>query len=187
MRHLFRSLAVIVALVLGGASAQAASGAGSHGWTTRDITLRAGPGVGYASVGQIAGETAIMVLRCQRTWCLVDGPGGRGWTGLSSVSFGRLPTTPWFSATQPDRANGSVCFYEGPNYTGAEFCPSVRVYNDLALHGVDNRFASVKVNGRASVAVCRDRFFLSYCERIVSSQPRLNRYLYKNLSSIRVY
>lgn len=38
-----------------------------------------------------------------------------------------------------------------------------------------------------SAAACRDRFFQSYCERIVSSQPVLDQYLVRNLSSIRVY
>ncbi|KKC35642.1 hypothetical protein WH87_16535 [Devosia epidermidihirudinis] len=183
MRHLLRSLTVLVALVLGGATAQAASESGSAGWTTRAVVLQAGPGVGYASVGQIETDVAIKVLRCQRTWCLIDGPGGRGWTGLSSVSFGK---TPHGGLRQP-LVSGPVCFYEGPNYTGAAFCPSARVYKDLALHGLDNRFASVKISGSASIAACRDRFFQSYCERIVSSQPQLNRYLYKSLSSIRIY
>ena len=38
-----------------------------------------------------------------------------------------------------------------------------------------------------SAALCRDRFFQSYCERIIESQPVLDHYLRRNLSSIRMY
>ncbi len=43
-----------------------------------------------------------------------------------------------------------------------------RVIQDLALLNLDNVFSSVEIRG-GSVAACRDRFFASYCERIIES------------------
>ena len=52
-----------------------------------------------------------------------------------------------------------------------------RVFNDFALLNMDNHFRSVQITGSLSVAACRDRFFQSYCERIITSQPVLDQYL----------
>ena len=190
MFALRRLAAVVIALASLAAPALAASESGSHGWSTANLTLRDGPGPVYAITGEIPADTAIKILRCQRLWCVVDGPGGRGWASKDHVSFGKT-STPWPGGINPDYAygeGGSVCFYTGTNYTGSRLCAGGgEVFPDLALRGLDNVFASVEVIGRASAAACRDRFFQSYCERIVSSQPVLDRYLVRNLSSIRVY
>ena len=88
----------------------------------------------------------------------------------------------------PAGGPGSVCFYEGRNFTGASLCAGPgQVFNDLTLYGHDNRFSSVEITGDVSVAACRDRGFQSYCERIIESQPVMDQYLVRNLSSIRVY
>lgn len=168
----------------------AASDVGSHGWAQVDLTLRKGPGAAHDVVGTIAEDSAIRILRCQVTWCLVDGDGGRGWTSLEALSFGAGPEGPLF-LVRPDYREGgpgTVCFYEGRNFTGASLCAGAgQVFNDLKLYGQDNRFSSVEITGNVSAAACRDRGFQSYCERIIESQPVLNRYLARNLSSIRVY
>lgn len=176
----------LMALMLVQSPAIAASASGTHAWSKTTLNLREGPGTAYAHNGEIAGDQAIMVLRCQRLWCLVDGDTGRGWTSKAYIDFGR----PDFLLTKPPviAANGPVCFYSGTNYSGQEFClTSGRVIQDLALLGLDNGFASVRLNGTTSVSVCRDRFFQSYCERIVVSQPVLDEYLVQSLSSIRVH
>lgn len=187
MPRLARLLIALVALSLAALPAMAASG--THAWSTAALTLRDGPGLAYTVTGDIATEQPVMVLRCQRLWCLVEGDGHRGWTAKQSIAFGRTPT-PWPGGVNPDYPGGGgpVCFYTGTNYSGAEFCVAGgRTINDLALLGLDNAFASVRIEGSASAAVCRDRFFQSYCERIIASQPALNPYLRKGLSSIRVH
>ena len=169
---------------------QAASEAGSHGWSRETLVLRSGPGDHYEVVGEIPGEVAIKILRCQHLWCNVDGPGGRGWTRNGAVDFGKNPHWPLFDADNdwPDLAGGQLCFYEGTNYTGRSFCAgSGEVFIDLATWGWDNRIASIEVVTPTSAAICRDRGFQSYCERIAASQPVLNPFLRHNLSSIRVY
>ncbi|KRA50183.1 SH3 domain-containing protein [Devosia sp. Root635] len=188
MRRFGRLLTALAGImILATASAFAASESGTHAWSSDPLTLRNGPGLAYDVTGQIAADLPIKVLRCEDLWCAVDGPGGHGWTGKQFIVFG-LTSTDWPGGVHPDYpSGGSMCFYTGANFTGAEFCfGSGRVIHDLALLGLDNSFSSVRVNG-ASAAACRDRGFQSYCERIIADQPALDPYLRRALSSIRVY
>lgn len=188
--RLISTLLFALALAFVPASSFAASESGSHGWSRTELALRKGPGSTYDAAGSIPGQIAIKILRCQKLWCLVDGNGARGWTNAYHVDFGQSPDWP---LTGPELnyaigGSGTICFYTGTNYSGSRFCArSGEVFNDLALWGMDNVFSSVKVEGNISAAACRDRKFQSYCERIVSSQPALDPYLRRNLSSIRVY
>ena len=180
-------LAFLAATLL---SAAAARETGSHGWSLAPLTLVDGPGPAYAPTGTIAAATAIRILRCQRIWCLVDGSGSRGWTHKARIGFGQAPRAPLSGPRldYPAGGPGSVCFYTGANYTGTALCArSGQVFTDLARYGMDNAFSSVAVEGNVSAAVCRDRQLQSYCLRITQSQPLLDRYLRRNLSSIRVY
>ena len=185
-------LAVLLAIITLAATAPAAmaiSETGSHGWSTRPLTLFSGPGAAYDYVGDIEADVEIRVLRCQRLWCLVDQGSNRGWTSKDRIAFGRT-STDWPGGINPDypSGGGTACLYEGTHYTGASICVSTgRVINDLALLNLDNRFSSIQLTGSTSVAACRDRGFQSYCERIIESQPVLDQYLHNALSSVRVY
>lgn len=182
-------LACLFAL-LPAAPAMSLSASGSHGWSRETLILQSGPGAAYDVTGEIPGEVAIKILRCQKLWCLVDGPGGRGWTMSVNLDFGKDPHWPKFDSDNqwPDLAEGELCFYEGTHYTGRSFCADTGdVFLDLATWGWDNRISSVRVVTATSAALCRDRNFQSYCERLVESQPVLDPFLRRNLSSIRVY
>lgn len=186
MHRLARLLTAIMLLVAAPSAAFAHTESGTHAWSKDTLTLREGPGREYAVSGNIGGELAIKVLRCQRIWCLVDGDTGRGWTHIAGISFGKGPHT-GFGSNLNYATGGTACFYTGTNYTGTELCLSTgHVIRDLALRGMDNSFSSVRISG-TSVSACRDRFFQSYCERITASQPVLDRFLLRNLSSIRVH
>jgi hypothetical protein len=190
MRKIFALAAAALIALLPASPALSLSESGSHGWSRAPLVLHDGPGDHYNVTGEIPGEVAIKILRCQKLWCVVDGPGGRGWARNGAIDFGKDPHWPILDpdATYPDLANGSMCFYTGTHYTGRAFCAdSGRVFEDLALAGWDNQISSVQVITPTSAALCRDRFFQSYCERIVESQPVLHDYLRQNLSSIRVY
>jgi len=170
--------------------AMSASDYGSHAWSRVTLVLHDGPGPAYAVSGEIASDQAIRVLRCQKLWCNVAGPGGHGWTGMAAIDFGKDPHWPILDPDNewPDLAGGEMCFYEGTHYTGRSFCADTGdVFQDLATWGWDNRISSVQVITPTSAALCRDRFFQSYCERIAESQPVLDQYLRRNLSSIRLY
>lgn len=195
MRRLPRLLVLLAALfsALAPLPATADPRPGSHGWSTDRMVLRSGPGTAYAITGEIAADLAIRILRCQKLWCVVEGDGGRGWTDKDNVSFG-LTSTDWPGGINPFYGDhdmtgaGEICFYTGTHYSGSALCLTPgQVYPDLALANLDNVFSSVSVQGTASAAACRDRFFQSYCERIVASQPVLDPYLRRNLSSIRIH
>jgi uncharacterized protein YraI len=163
---------------------------GSHGWASMELNLRSGPGAAYEFTGTIAEDSAVRIQRCHINWCLVKAGSVRGWTSLERLSFGAGPEGPLFLVRPdyPAGGPGTVCFYEGRNFTGQSLCAGPgQVFTDLKLYGHDNRFSSVKVTGNVSAAACRDRGFKSYCERIIESQPVLNQFLVRNLSSVRVY
>ena len=190
MRAPLAFLLIVLFAVAGIWPAVAASVSGSHGWSRDTLVLRAGPGDHYAVAGQIAGEQAIRIQRCQKLWCFVSGPGGQGWTRNGPIDFGKDPHWAVLDPDNewPDLANGAMCFYEGTHYTGRSFCAETgQVFRDLATWGWDNRISSIRVITATSAAICRDRFFQSYCERVATSQPVLDPFLRRNLSSIRLY
>jgi uncharacterized protein YraI len=187
---LLASLVTTLSLAFSVAPAQALSSSGTLAWSTQVLVLQSGPGAAYDVTGEIPADVQIKVLRCQRLWCLVDGETGRGWTSLDHIAFGKT-STDWpggINPNYPEGGPGEVCFYTGTNYSGTAFCAGPgRVVQDFALLNMDNTFASVELVGNVSVAACRDRFFQSYCERIIESQPVLDEYLHRALSSARVY
>lgn len=192
MRLLAAFLAGLLALAslsFATTAATAAPRIGTPAWSTQTLVLREGPGTAYKVTGEIAGDLAIAVLRCQVYWCVVEGKGGRGWTRIERISFGRDSDVSWGpNLDQPGSGPGLVCFYDGERYTGAATCfAGNAVVPDLLLRGLDNRFSSVEVKGNVSVAVCRDRKFQSYCERVFTSQPVLDGFLNNNVSSIRLH
>lgn len=177
------SACLAIVMLLGAATASLAAGeAGTHAWSVKPLILASGPDRSFPVTGQIPAETAIKVLRCQRDWCLVSADNQRGWASSLYVDFGRHPEPVIV------HGRGNVCFFEGTNFTGASACfNSGTTIDDLALQNLDNRFASVQLTGAVSVATCRDRYFQSYCERIVQSKPALPTYLRGTVSSIKVY
>lgn len=181
----FALMLVVLAMLPGQAFA---ANEGSRAWASQFLLLSSGPGAGYEDRGTIAAGEAILVERCQRQFCLVNGNGQRGWTALGRIRFGLEArgglTGPRFVSIRGAQA----CLYEGANYSGATLCiPNGKVYNDLQLVGLDNRFSSIKIEGEGTVTLCRDRFFQSYCTRISASQPVLPQYLNNALSSVHVW
>ena len=61
------------------------------------------------------------------------------------------------------------------------------VARDLLLFQRDNEVASVRVEGKVSVMLCRDRHFTNYCQLFTESRPNLPRFLSHAVSSYRVY
>ncbi|WP_375451532.1 peptidase inhibitor family I36 protein [uncultured Devosia sp.] len=182
-RHLLIALSGLILLAVPAAFAASDTGYGTPASSTATLTLFEGPGVRYDAVGTIGEDLDVTVYRCSGLWCLVGDHQPRGWTALGNLDFG-----------QPGRLNyaaggpGEVCFYEGRNYTGPSLClGSGRVFTDLLLYHLDNRFSSVSIQGDVSVAACRDRDFKSYCNRILASQPVLDKFLNDHVSAIRVY
>ena len=192
LQHARHFLYALLALTLCGAAPVLAAGTGygTPAWSTQPLTLFEGPGGAYDTVGAIAADQPVLVYRCTVLWCVVENGTERGWASLASLSFGQT-SADRFSGPRLNYGSGGpgqVCFYEGRNYTGASVCAGPgEVFNDLLLSHIDNRFSSVSVEGDVSAAVCRDRDFQSYCQRVIVSQPVLNRYLDNEVSSVRIY
>jgi hypothetical protein len=189
MKTLFTSLAAIAALLLPVAPAAAVE-TGTPAWSIAAATLFEGPGAEYDVVGDVDGKVRIYVERCSDRWCRIRAGGAHGWLSEDQVSFGRAPVGP-FGGPQLNYKHGgpgTVCFYEGHDYSGASFCgDSGFVVHDLLLYHLDNRFSSVTIEGNVAVMACRDRDFKSYCERIDYSTPALQGFLDNGVSSLRVY
>jgi hypothetical protein len=182
------ALAAILLLALGATAAAAQSG--TPAWSKRPLVLMQGPGTEYKVVGEIEAEVRIRVDRCHKLWCHVHKGREAGWAKLYSIDFGEGPGGRYkfpkvgFNWGGP----GQVCLYEGANFTGKSLCvkPGFRS-RDLLLLGADNRFSSVRIEGRTSVLLCRDRDYVSFCIHYNDSQKRLHGFLDNNVSSVIVY
>lgn len=189
MRALVK-LALSLALLLGFALPASALQTGTPAWTLKALTLLEGPGNAYDVTGEVEAAARVYVDRCSRQWCQIQSGGQRGWVDLYALAFGQEAKPP-LSGPRLDLKKGgpgTICLYEGANFTGDSLCGgSGLVVRDLLLTNQDNRYSSVQIDGNVSVLLCRDRDFKSYCVRVNESQERLQGFLNNGVSSIRVY
>ena len=166
-----------------------ASEVGNAAWVLFDTTLSSGPGTQYPQTALTLDQgDAVIVARCSSRWCRIANT--EGWLSIDKLSFGRQARTPFFSikASTPEDVDAEVCLFSGENYTGTAVClPAGSTIRDLALTNFDNTIASVSVQGDASVNLCRDANFSSYCVRYDQSAPQIDRLLSNAVSSYRVY
>lgn len=189
MRALVR-LALSLALLFGFALPAAAIQTGTPAWTLKPLILMEGPGNAYDVTGEVEAEARVYVDRCSKTWCQIHVRGQRGWVDLYALAFGQRPQPPLSGPRLNYKKGGpgSICLYEGRNFTGASLCAGPGfVIHDLLLTHEDNRYSSVSIEGDVSVLLCRDRDFKSYCVRVNESQARLHGFLDNAVSSLRVY
>lgn len=164
--------------------------AGSAAQAIDPLSLRLGPGSKYKIVSELDEGTSVSVEQCQRRWCLVDANNVRGWVSIDHLTFGVEPRGPIIGPKlhQALRGSGKVCFHTGTNFSGESICSKTgMVVPDLALHGYDNAFSSVSIEGEISVHVCREFNFSSYCETIIEDQAELSEHLKRAVSSYRVW
>jgi hypothetical protein len=189
MRALLK-LALSLALLAGFALPASAVQTGTPAWTLKPLTLMEGPGKAYDATGEVEAESRVYVDRCSRDWCQIHVGHQQGWVGLYALAFGQEARPPLSGPrlNYPKGGPGSICLYEGANFTGASFCAGPGfVARDLLLHHADNRYSSVQIEGNVSVMLCRDRDFKSYCVRVIESQAHLQGFLNNAVTSVRVY
>ena len=187
---LWSKLLAALVFVTMGASAAMAVETGTPAWTITDVVALDGPSAAYDEAGTIDAEKRIYVERCQITWCKVRAGHVRGWIALQHIAFGKVARSPLTGPrlNYPAGGPGTVCLYEGRNFTGASVCGSSGfVIRDLGTTSHDNVFSSVSIEGNVSVVLCRDRYYRSWCERIVASKSILPGLLNNTVSSLRVY
>lgn len=192
-RSTLRFLSPLFALLLllaGTSLASASSVVGTAGWTNVPVTLHAGPGAAYDVLGDVEGGLKIRVERCTVLWCQISTGKSHGWALMRDIGFGQQPGQ-WLIGqkfTAQRGGTGSVCFYEGRNFTGNSVCAkSGTVVHDLVLFHADNTISSVTVGDGVSVTVCRDRNLHSYCQVLTKDEGTLNGLLDNGISSYRVY
>ena len=183
---LIRAIALAVSVLL---IAPASALAGTAAWVINDTAMLAGPGASYKTVGTGAKGALVTVNRCSRGWCEIDFESKSGWIALDHLSFGLEARGTWTGPHFDIKSgNGTACLYTGQDFTGDYLCrKSGFVVSDFARTGLDDLFRSVKLEGDASILVCRDLNFTSYCETITKDTPRLNRFLSGEVSSIHIY
>ncbi len=189
MRALVK-LALSLALLLGLAVPASAVQTGTPAWTLKALTLMEGPGNAYDVTGEIEAEARVYVDRCSKQWCQIHAGGQQGWVDLYALAFGQEAKPPLSGPRLNLKKGGpgTICLYEGANFTGDSLCAgSGFVVHDLLLTRQDNRYSSVQIEGNVSVLLCRDRNFKSYCVRVNESQARLHGFLNNGVSSLRVY
>ena len=189
MRALVK-LALSLALLLGLAWPASAVQTGTPAWTLKALTLMEGPGNAYDVTGEVGAEVRVYVNRCSKIWCQIQANGQLGWVDLYALGFGQEPKPPLSGPELNLKKGGpgTVCLYEGRNFTGNALCVGTGfVVHDMLLRREDNRYSSVQIEGNVSVLLCRDRHFKSYCVRVNESQERLHGFLDNAVSSMRVY
>lgn len=82
---IFRRLAA-VALVAAGAMVLPAIATAADAFTTGNVNVRAGPGVGYARVGTLAAGTAVSLRGCDMNWCNIRRGGIHGWVSANLLA-----------------------------------------------------------------------------------------------------
>jgi len=165
--------------------------AGTFAQTIRSSTLHLGPGPRYPESGEISALREVDVESCRFRWCRIDSGSLRGWMSIDDLSFGMEVRPEIFSGPKTDlvlKGSGTVCFYTGQNYTGQSHCSQTgRMIRDLALAGMDNIFRSIEITGDLSVHVCSSEHWGAYCVQVNESQPTLNQFLDREISSYRVW
>jgi len=178
------------------------------------VNVRSGPGTGYGVVDTMApGEVGNMTECRSNGWCYIQRSGPDGWVSSSYLTAAtedssdpdctvRLvigPGGPRFVVSCGTGGSGvdvvvpggglapnRVCFFDGPNYTGARFCRAVGLYNAMPA-GFNNKVTSVRLHGAAKVRICEFANMGPFCRTMSASDNHLGSMLNNRVSSFRVY
>ncbi len=176
---------------------------------TSAVNVRSGPGASFAVIDTLTRGERVEMSECQTNgWCYITHAGPDGWvssryleaTGSSSdpncsfrlvLGSGGKPRFELvcgdaiFPDLGPTLGVSRVCFYDGPNYTGASFCRGPGTYNSLPPSRND-RVSSIRLYGNAKAQVCANPNQGAFCRNITISNPRLGAFLNNKISSMRV-
>jgi SH3 domain-containing protein/peptidase inhibitor family I36 len=157
-----------VAIVASSATAFAASTAYIKG----SANVREGPGTSFDIIANLPNNTKVTVEGCTPTaWCVITKGSLEGFVKkslLKSSPSGDLPFDisiiigPDFpihidlgdDEEDVPSDDPSVCFYQGEDLTGANFCVEPGDYDDDIPGSFDNNIESILIEGGAVVTVC---------------------------------
>ncbi len=193
--------------------ASATIAAATDAMATTALNVRSGPSSAYGVVDVLTPGEVVDATNCQPNgWCHITHPGPDGWVSSSfltaapgagspgpdcrfELSLG--PGGPRFDivcgdgpapgpAPGPTPATNRACFFDGPNFTGQNFCRTVGLYSSLPPISND-RITSVQLHGSAKVRLCEHNNMGPFCRDVVTSVGQLGGFLNNKVSSLRVY
>ncbi|MEP7239701.1 MAG: SH3 domain-containing protein [Devosia sp.] len=147
--------------------------------TTSAANLRTGPGLTYSVITSLPAGTDVTVHACTATWCaLTTDDDDEGFVAKSLLDFDVGPS--------PSDEAAEVCFYQGPNFTGPNFCVEPGDSDDHIPGNYNNAIESILVTGDAVVEVCTGVGMHGACDSFDSSAKKLPPVLRDQISSYAV-
>lgn len=202
-----KTAALALAVIL----ATAGSAMAANAVAKSAVNVRTGPSTGYAKVDTLTAGEAVDVKECQSGWCYIEHSGPDGWVagnylakasapkkkdpdvnfkvdiGPGGVSFGFGIGDSSITFTPPTPPAPKVCVFNGSNFTGSSTCWPVG-YSDNSIGGYWNdRISSVKVESGATITLCRNTNFNSFCRTYTGNKSLLPPALNNKASSVDVY
>ena len=180
---------------------------------TTALNVRSGPGTGFAVVDTLAAGEVVEMTECQPSgWCYITHTGPDGWVNAAYLTAAPAagspgedcsfqltigPSGPQFSIVcgggvsppadpPPPPVGDQACFYNGANFTGAEFCYAPGTLNSLNAT-FNDRISSVRLFGEAKARVCVNTNLGAPCRNITSDVAVLGPVVNNRISSVRVY
>ncbi len=168
------------------------------------VNVRSGPGTNFAKIDVLYAGEEVTITQCQGGWCYVKHPGPDGWvsknylapktSGNSSADEAALAAfMSVFGAvvknitTPPPAPTSKVCFYNGINYTGANFCVNAGSNNNKLVGFWNNRISSLKVMGGANVTLCQNWYYGGFCKTYSTNKPSLGIIMNNKASSFQTF
>ncbi len=168
---LVRLSAVAATLVLG--LSAAALAAPQPATTSGPANLRQGPGTSFPIITQLDAGTDVLVEACTGTWCAVKADDGEGFVAKSLLDFDSAANDDSEDTPPPVADDAQVCFYQGPDFSDANFCVSPGDQDDHIPGSFNNAIESILISGGASVEVCTGSGMSGQCASFDHSVKKL--------------
>jgi hypothetical protein len=160
----------------------AASAADQPGATSGFANLRNGPGTSYAVIDTLDPGTGLTIHACTGTWCAVTTDSDDdGFLAKSLIDFdGGAGPSP------VPAGDAEICFYQGPGYSGANFCVVPGDSDDHIPGSFNDAIDSILISGGASIEVCTGSSMSGYCQTYDHSVKNLPSALRNRITSYSV-
>jgi hypothetical protein len=166
--------------------------AASTGYIKAPANVRAGPGTGFPVIVKLPTNTKVTVEGCTPTnWCVITkGPlegfvakallkktlGGVSPFDIDIILGPDFPIQIELDDEEEEEEpfeEASVCFYQGPDLSGANFCVEPGDSDDDIPGSFDNNIESILIEGDAVVRVCSSTNLNGTCKLYDETQDEL--------------
>lgn len=201
LSRLLLSALTAACLYLSAALAASATDARATTW----LNVRSGPGTDHAVIDTMSPDEVGQLTECRDDlWCFIQRTGPDGWVSSKYLTAADQtgpsdPNCRYELALDADgprfrvvcgdsvaEAADRACFFEGADFTGAQFCRTLGTYDTMPA-GFDNNISSIRLHGTARVQLCDNAYLAHYCRILTASEKQLGPYFNNRVSSVRVY